>query len=197
MAAELNIPYYPLLRRNVDCIIALDASADSQVSHRASPLRFPPQLLRGLAGLVVHTRRRWWLECHIHISSLTQDLDDIELAAKRGLRTWPRGAGWPAKVASAADTPARDRGKQNAPQADPEAATASRKLAATQETALAEQAGRQGHSVRENGPAAQPQRTYYVIERDLRMSDIYTRFYQSPVRTPLRARPWASLAKCG
>lgn len=30
-AAELNIPYYPLLRRNVDCIIALDASADSQV----------------------------------------------------------------------------------------------------------------------------------------------------------------------
>ncbi|KAI5116571.1 hypothetical protein M0805_006728 [Coniferiporia weirii] len=28
--AELNIPYYPLLRRNVDCIIALDASADSQ-----------------------------------------------------------------------------------------------------------------------------------------------------------------------
>ncbi|KIM27647.1 hypothetical protein M408DRAFT_329861 [Serendipita vermifera MAFF 305830] len=30
MLAELNIPYYPLLRRNVDCIIALDASADSQ-----------------------------------------------------------------------------------------------------------------------------------------------------------------------
>ncbi|KAI0777421.1 FabD/lysophospholipase-like protein [Trametes elegans] len=29
-AAELNIPYYPFLRRNVDCIIALDASADSQ-----------------------------------------------------------------------------------------------------------------------------------------------------------------------
>lgn len=29
--AELNIPYYPLLRRSVDCIIALDASADSQV----------------------------------------------------------------------------------------------------------------------------------------------------------------------
>ncbi|KAF8757315.1 Lysophospholipase catalytic domain [Rhizoctonia solani] len=28
--AELNIPYYPLLRRGVDCIIALDASADSQ-----------------------------------------------------------------------------------------------------------------------------------------------------------------------
>ncbi|KAG8842230.1 hypothetical protein FRB91_004298, partial [Serendipita sp. 411] len=27
---ELNIPYYPLLRRDVDCIIALDASADSQ-----------------------------------------------------------------------------------------------------------------------------------------------------------------------
>jgi phospholipase A2 len=27
--AELNIPYYPLFRRNVDCIIALDASADS------------------------------------------------------------------------------------------------------------------------------------------------------------------------
>ena len=29
-SAELNIPYYPLLRRKVDCIIALDASADSQ-----------------------------------------------------------------------------------------------------------------------------------------------------------------------
>lgn len=29
--AELNIPYYPLLRRDVDCIIAADASADSQV----------------------------------------------------------------------------------------------------------------------------------------------------------------------
>ncbi|KAG8953434.1 hypothetical protein FRC04_002276 [Tulasnella sp. 424] len=28
--AELNIPYYPLLRRDVDCIIALDASADGQ-----------------------------------------------------------------------------------------------------------------------------------------------------------------------
>ncbi|KAG8995132.1 hypothetical protein FRB90_000255, partial [Tulasnella sp. 427] len=28
--AELNIPYYPLLRRDVDCIIALDASADLQ-----------------------------------------------------------------------------------------------------------------------------------------------------------------------
>ena len=33
--AELNLPYYPLLRRNVDCIIALDASADSQVSKAA------------------------------------------------------------------------------------------------------------------------------------------------------------------
>ena len=31
-AAELNLPYYPLLRRNVDCVIALDASADSQVN---------------------------------------------------------------------------------------------------------------------------------------------------------------------
>lgn len=30
--AELNIPYYPFLRRSVDCVIALDASADSQVS---------------------------------------------------------------------------------------------------------------------------------------------------------------------
>jgi phospholipase A2 len=35
--AELNIPYYPLLRREVDCIIALDASADSQV--RTLPYR--------------------------------------------------------------------------------------------------------------------------------------------------------------
>ncbi|KZO98758.1 FabD/lysophospholipase-like protein [Calocera viscosa TUFC12733] len=31
--ALINVPYYPLLRRNVDCIIALDASVDSQDLH--------------------------------------------------------------------------------------------------------------------------------------------------------------------
>ncbi|EJU04124.1 FabD/lysophospholipase-like protein [Dacryopinax primogenitus] len=31
--ALINVPYYPLLRRNVDCIISLDASVDSQDLH--------------------------------------------------------------------------------------------------------------------------------------------------------------------
>lgn len=39
--AELNLPYYPLLRRNVDCIIALDASADSQVRNVSIPETSP------------------------------------------------------------------------------------------------------------------------------------------------------------
>ncbi|GJJ06102.1 hypothetical protein Clacol_000291 [Clathrus columnatus] len=62
--AELNIPYYPLLRRNVDCVIALDASADSQ--------------------------DLWFKRAEAHGAS--------ELAVKRGLRTWPRGTGWPTRL---------------------------------------------------------------------------------------------------
>ncbi|KAJ8456031.1 hypothetical protein ONZ51_g12279 [Trametes cubensis] len=37
--AELNIPYYPFLRRSVDCVIALDASADSQVGAKLAAKR--------------------------------------------------------------------------------------------------------------------------------------------------------------
>ena len=56
--AELNLPYYPLLRRNVDCIIALDASADSQVGAMyQSPKLLWPSLKRGLVGFVVYTCR--------------------------------------------------------------------------------------------------------------------------------------------
>ncbi|TBU41999.1 FabD/lysophospholipase-like protein [Dichomitus squalens] len=96
--AELNIPYYPFLRRNVDCIIALDASADSQ--------------------------DLWFSRAE-------------ELAAKRGLRTWPKGATWPTRVFSG------DTGGQKSEQApEYEASTpesANLKLAQTQEAALAKQ----------------------------------------------------------
>ncbi|OBZ72357.1 Cytosolic phospholipase A2 [Grifola frondosa] len=91
-AAELNIPYSPLLRRNVDCIIALDASADSQ--------------------------DLWFTKAE-------------ELAAKRGLSTWPRGTGWPSRVqcpeATTEPTIAMSSDEVNL------------KLAHTQESALAKQ----------------------------------------------------------
>ena len=51
--AELNIPYYPLLRREVDCIIALDASADSQV--RSSYHATDSNLRSFPLGPMVHT----------------------------------------------------------------------------------------------------------------------------------------------
>ena len=73
--------------------------------------------------------------------------DDIELAVKKGLRTWPKGAGWPARVASRADTSIRQRQVEDAPQVDPEAGKASRKLAESQEAAVAQQADRQGIGV--------------------------------------------------
>ncbi|GJE96563.1 FabD/lysophospholipase-like protein [Phanerochaete sordida] len=102
--AELNIPYYPLLRRNVDCIIALDASADSQ--------------------------DLWFTRAE-------------ELAARRGLRTWPRGASWPAEVLPS-QLHAQDNGEGVDPaDGDEEARAASRKLAESQESALAEQTHRQ------------------------------------------------------
>ncbi|KAI0764706.1 FabD/lysophospholipase-like protein [Fomes fomentarius] len=100
--AELNIPYYPFLRRNVDCIIALDASADSQ--------------------------DLWFTRAE-------------ELAAKRGLRTWPRGATWPSRV-----HPAGEGAVASSEGPSYEASTprsANRKLAETQESALAKQANKQ------------------------------------------------------
>jgi len=101
--ADLNLPYYPLLRRNVDCIVALDASADSQ--------------------------DLWFTRAE-------------ELAARRGLRTWPRGAGWPAKVQSAdRSSTSGDRAGVSSPSSAAEGANV--KLARTQESALAKQADKQ------------------------------------------------------
>ncbi|KAI0666447.1 FabD/lysophospholipase-like protein [Trametes maxima] len=101
--AELNIPYYPFLRRNVDCIIALDASADSQ--------------------------DLWFTRAE-------------ELAAKRGLSTWPRGATWPARVRpgdkGAAETSRVPQYEASTPD------TANLKLAQTQESALAKQTDKAG-----------------------------------------------------
>ncbi|OCH95436.1 FabD/lysophospholipase-like protein [Obba rivulosa] len=100
--AELNIPYYPLLRRDVDCIVALDASADSQ--------------------------DLWFTRAE-------------ELAARRGLRTWPRGAGWPTKVQPVEETltPSK-RAITSPPSSSAEAANV--KLARTQESTLTKQTGR-------------------------------------------------------
>lgn len=58
--AELNIPYYPLLWRSVDCIIALDASADSQVGPERNTITAAIYLMFDLSytGLVVHSCRR-------------------------------------------------------------------------------------------------------------------------------------------
>ncbi|OSC98862.1 FabD/lysophospholipase-like protein [Trametes coccinea BRFM310] len=109
--AELNIPYYPFLRRNVDCIIALDASADSQ--------------------------DLWFSRAE-------------ELAAKRGLQTWPRGATWPTRVRPG------DEGAAETAQVPPfEASTpdsANLKLAQTQESALAKQTDRQGSTEKREMP---------------------------------------------
>ncbi|KAI0078788.1 FabD/lysophospholipase-like protein [Panus rudis PR-1116 ss-1] len=102
--AELNLPYYPLLRRDVDCIIALDASADSQ--------------------------DLWFTRAE-------------ELAAKRGLRTWPKGAGWPTAIQASAEDPAEATRNSSAPSVEDEADSANVKLAQTQESALADQAGKQ------------------------------------------------------
>ncbi|TCD70189.1 hypothetical protein EIP91_004368 [Steccherinum ochraceum] len=98
--AELNLPYYPLLRRDVDCVIALDASAGSQ--------------------------DLWFTRAE-------------ELAVRRGLKTWPRGAGWPVAVqtdhASNGRTPP-------AFSKDSAADAANLRLAASQEAALQEQTGK-------------------------------------------------------
>ena len=63
----------------------------------------------------------------------------LELAAKRGLKTWPRGAGWPAAVQTDAgsfvDTPPADSSNSAAD-------AANFRLSQDQESALAEQADR-------------------------------------------------------
>ncbi|EMD34109.1 hypothetical protein CERSUDRAFT_86863 [Gelatoporia subvermispora B] len=110
--ADLNIPYYPLLRRNVDCIVALDASADSQ--------------------------DLWFTRAE-------------DMAARRGLRTWPRGAGWPAQVQSADPTPGSGERAGN-PSSAEEASNV--KLARTQESALAKQTDKQEMTERRNLPEA-------------------------------------------
>ncbi|KAJ3554539.1 hypothetical protein NM688_g3054 [Phlebia brevispora] len=102
--AELNIPYYPLLRRNVDCIIALDASADSQ--------------------------DLWFTRAE-------------ELAIRRGLRTWPKGARWPTEVRLNGNADEETNESERQRSEDPGAHTATRKLARTQETELAGQTTRQ------------------------------------------------------
>ena len=74
------------------------------------------------------------------------NLARAELAARRGLRTWPRGASWPAEVHPShvhgddaeAESAAADKDDD-----DEAARAASRKLAETQESALAQQTTRQ------------------------------------------------------
>ncbi|KAH9896493.1 FabD/lysophospholipase-like protein [Cubamyces lactineus] len=109
--AELNIPYYPFLRRSVDCVIALDASADSQ--------------------------DLWFTRAE-------------ELAAKRGLRTWPRGATWPARVRPGDEGAAQTSRVPPFEASTPD--TANMKLAQTQESALAKQTDRQGSTERRGMP---------------------------------------------
>ncbi|KAI0746311.1 FabD/lysophospholipase-like protein [Daedaleopsis nitida] len=122
MAPELNIPYYPFLRRNVDCIIALDASADSH--------------------------DLWFTRAE-------------ELAAKRGLRTWPRGATWPARVRPSEDED-DEEGTSASGVPQYEASTpdaANRKLAETQQSELARQTDRQGSTEQRDMPRAQERTT--------------------------------------
>lgn len=67
----------------------------------------------------------------------------VELAARRGLRTWPKGASWPAEVHPShvhADDAHEETTEED--DSDEEARAASRKLAETQESALAEQTHR-------------------------------------------------------
>ncbi|KAI0699790.1 FabD/lysophospholipase-like protein [Cerioporus squamosus] len=109
--AELNIPYYPFLRRSVDCVIALDASADSQ--------------------------DLWFTRAE-------------ELAAKRGLKTWPRGATWPTRVHPGDEGAAETSGVPQYEASTPD--TANLKLAQTQESALAKQTDKTGTTERRDIP---------------------------------------------
>ncbi|KAI0635382.1 FabD/lysophospholipase-like protein [Trametes polyzona] len=115
--AELNIPYYPFLRRNVDCIIALDASADSQ--------------------------DLWFTRAE-------------ELAAKRGLKTWPKGATWPSRVHPGDEYAAE--ASRVPPFEATSPTTANAKLAQTQESALAKQTDKQGSTERRDMPKDEPEK---------------------------------------
>lgn len=87
-----------------------------------------------LARKVSHCRHSKW---RVKLTCST------ELAARRGLRTWPRGASWPAEVhpshlhANGTNVDAEPK------EEDIEARAASKKLASIQESALAEQTYRQ------------------------------------------------------
>lgn len=63
-SAELNLPYYPLLRRNVDCVIALDASADSQVITAAICRTIYILTTNASPGSVVHSSGRSARPCY-------------------------------------------------------------------------------------------------------------------------------------
>jgi hypothetical protein len=101
------------------------------------------------AGLVVHTSGRLFL---IYSHNLLARHSFVliliaELAAKRGLRTWPRGARWPVQVQTPEDKPSRTT---NVPppvsSTDPAAEAANLKLAQTQESELAQQTDKQVES---------------------------------------------------
>lgn len=78
------------------------------------------------------------------------------MAVKRGLRTWPKGAGWPVEILSTPDAPrgqpSNDVAGKISSGNDVEAEKASRKLAQSQETAVAEQTDRQGSTEARNIP---------------------------------------------
>ncbi|KAG8747162.1 hypothetical protein FRC10_002211 [Ceratobasidium sp. 414] len=120
--AELNIPYYPLLRREVDCIIALDASADSQdLWFTRAEGRFNVQILAAL-------------------SALSSRGFCSEYAARRGLRTWPKGARWPKVLRPSTEEPSLSA--QQEQEADT-ASNANQRVANTKEADVVEQASHQ------------------------------------------------------
>lgn len=86
---------------------------------------------------MVHTRRRsvsFWV---FGVCSALIHTSVAELAAKRGLRAWPKGAGWPMPVQSV------EGSERVTPSTDSDADAANLKLAKTQESALAEQTDKQ------------------------------------------------------
>lgn len=96
--ALLNIPYYPLLRREVDCMIALDASADSQVCKflYASIIVLTPKRIYGLLAPSVSFQ--------VSCNCISMSHKDTEYASRRGLSTWPKGARWPVLLQSASES---------------------------------------------------------------------------------------------
>lgn len=118
--AELNIPYYPLLRREVDCIIALDASADSQ--------------------------DLWFTRAE-------------EYAARRGLRTWPKGAHWPKVLRP--PTQGSDLAAQQQQEIADTASKANQRIASTKEADVVEQASHQqsAHTPMEGASSSKSQRS--------------------------------------